>query len=95
MEGEQAVGHGHEGAREAQHAERRANLGRKVLLLAELGAARVAQGVIEGHEVDIPEAYRGQGRVILFSNNPICRWQNHGEFGMVFNSVLNWNDSGT
>jgi hypothetical protein len=44
--------------------------------------------------VDIPEAYRGQGRVILFSNNPIYRWQNHGEFNMIFNSVLNWNDRG-
>jgi hypothetical protein len=44
--------------------------------------------------VDIPEAYRGNGRVILFSNNPIYRWQNHGEFNMIFNSVLNWNDPG-
>ena len=42
--------------------------------------------------VDIPEAYRGKGRVILFSNNPIYRWQNHGEFNMVFNAILNWND---
>ena len=38
------------------------------------------------------EAYRGKGRVILFANNPIYRWQNHGEFNMVFNSILNWND---
>ena len=42
--------------------------------------------------VDVPEAYRGKGRVILFANNPIYRWQNHGEFNMVFNSILNWND---
>jgi hypothetical protein len=28
----------------------------------------------------------------MFSNNPIYRWQNHGEFNMVFNSILNWND---
>jgi hypothetical protein len=42
--------------------------------------------------VDVPMAYKGHGRVILFSNNPIYRWQNHGEFNMVFNSVLNWND---
>jgi hypothetical protein len=40
------------------------------------------------------EGRGGQGRVILFSNNPSYRWQNHGEFGMVFNSVLNWNDRG-
>src|SRR4029079_11069883 len=40
--------------------------------------------------VDGPEAYRGKGRVIMFANNPVYRWQNHGEFNMVFNSILNW-----
>ena len=30
--------------------------------------------------------------MILFANNPIYRWQNHGEFNMVFNTLLNWND---
>jgi len=42
---------------------------------------------------DIPGAHNGKGRVILFANNPIYRWQNHGEFNMVFNSIINWNDS--
>jgi hypothetical protein len=42
--------------------------------------------------VDIPQANNGNGRVIMFANNPIYRWQNHGEFNMVFNSILNWND---
>jgi len=28
----------------------------------------------------------------MFANNPIYRWQNHGEFNMVFNTILNWND---
>ena len=42
--------------------------------------------------VDIPQAYNGNGRVIMFANNPIYRWQNHGEFNMVFNSIINWND---
>ena len=36
--------------------------------------------------------YTGKGRVILFANNPIYRWQNHGEFNMVFNALMNWND---
>jgi hypothetical protein len=27
---------------------------------------------------------------MLFANNPVYRWQNHGEFNMVFNSLLNW-----
>ena len=44
--------------------------------------------------VDVPGGFTGKGRVILFSNNPIYRWQNHGEFNMVFNSLLNWNDMG-
>jgi hypothetical protein len=30
--------------------------------------------------------------VVLFSNNPIYRWQNHAEFNMVFNTMMNWND---
>ncbi|MEO5509249.1 MAG: hypothetical protein ABIS27_01370, partial [Longimicrobiales bacterium] len=42
--------------------------------------------------VDIPNAHNGKGRVLMFANNPIYRWQNHGEFNMVFNSILNWND---
>jgi hypothetical protein len=44
--------------------------------------------------VDVPKAVNGNGRVLLFANNPIYRWQNHGEFNMVFNSILNWNDAG-
>ena len=44
--------------------------------------------------MDIPEAYHGKGRVLMFANNPIYRWQNHGEFNMVFNTLLNWNDLG-
>jgi hypothetical protein len=42
--------------------------------------------------VDVPGGFTGNGRVILFANNPIYRWQNHGEFNMVFNALLNWND---
>jgi len=29
---------------------------------------------------------------MLFAGNPCYRWQNHGEFGMLFNSLLHWND---
>jgi hypothetical protein len=39
--------------------------------------------------VDVPV---GRGRVLLFAGNPCYRWQNHGEFGMLFNAVLHWND---
>lgn len=44
--------------------------------------------------VDLPGAVKGKGRVIMFANNPVYRWQNHGEFGMIFNSIINWNDQG-
>jgi hypothetical protein len=40
----------------------------------------------------VPGGYSGKGRVIMFATNPIYRWQNHGEFNMVFNALLNWND---
>jgi hypothetical protein len=39
--------------------------------------------------VDVPV---GGGRVILFATNPCYRWQNHGEFNMLFNALLNHND---
>ncbi|MDX2029589.1 MAG: M14 family zinc carboxypeptidase [Blastocatellia bacterium] len=39
--------------------------------------------------VDVPT---GRGRVILFATNPCYRWQNHGEFGMLFNSIMHYND---
>ena len=42
--------------------------------------------------IDIPEAYHGKGRVHHVLEQPVYRWQNHGEFNMVFNSIMNWND---
>jgi hypothetical protein len=43
----------------------------------------------------IVEQPSGKGRVILFAGNPCYRWQNFGEFNMLFNTVLNFNDFGT
>ena len=42
----------------------------------------------------IVDAPTGKGRVIMFANNPIYRWQTFGEHGMVFNSLMFWNDMG-
>jgi hypothetical protein len=64
------------------------------------GEAAVLSGLMKGADeirerpfaVDIPGGYSGKGRVVLFANNPIYRWQNHGEFNMVLNALLNWND---
>lgn len=42
--------------------------------------------------VDVP---RGDGHVVLFATNPCYRWQNHGEFAMLFNAILHQNDFDT
>lgn len=34
----------------------------------------------------------GQGRLLLYSTNPVYRWQNHGEFNMLFNALMNYDD---
>jgi len=34
----------------------------------------------------------GNGRVMLFAGNPCYRWQNFGEFNLLFNALLNFND---
>ena len=39
--------------------------------------------------LDVPD---GEGRVILFATNPCYRWQNYGEFNMLFNAVMHYND---
>jgi hypothetical protein len=64
------------------------------------GDGAVLSGLMKGADeirqrpfaIDVPGGFNGKGRVVLFSNNPIYRWQNHGEFNMVFNTLLNWND---
>ncbi len=64
------------------------------------GDESVLSGNMEGADnlkgrafaVDVPNAYNGKGRVIMFANNPVYRWQNHGEFNMVFNAIINWDD---
>jgi hypothetical protein len=33
-----------------------------------------------------------RGRLIMFATNPCYRWQNHGEFQMLFNTILHHND---
>jgi hypothetical protein len=31
----------------------------------------------------------GKGQVVMFATNPIWRWQNLGEFRMIFNTLMN------
>lgn len=63
------------------------------------GDAGVLSGLMRGATeirrraalVDTPV---GRGRVVAFATNPCYRWQNHGEFGLLFNAaVLFWNDT--
>ena len=66
------------------------------------GDANVLSGLMRGADeianrpfaIEVPGGYTGKGRIVLFSNNPIYRWQNHAEFNLVFNALLNWNDMG-
>ena len=37
--------------------------------------------------VDVPV---GDGQVVMFATNPCYRWQNFGEFRMLFNAILNY-----
>jgi hypothetical protein len=40
----------------------------------------------------VVDAPAGNGRVLMFANNPIYRWQTFGEHAMVFNALMFWND---
>ncbi len=70
---------------------------RHVLMRYPGGDQSVLSGLMRGANelrnrpaiVDVPV---GRGRVVLYATNPIYRWQNHGEFNMVFNTLLNYND---
>ncbi|MGE5244876.1 MAG: M14 family zinc carboxypeptidase [Betaproteobacteria bacterium] len=61
------------------------------------GDANVLSGLMKGANeiknrpaiVDVPT---GKGRIILFAGNPCYRWQNYGEFNLLFNTVLNFDD---
>ncbi len=61
------------------------------------GEAGVLSGLMRGadqlrNRPMIVDAPSGKGRVLLFANNPIYRWQTFGEHALVFNTLLFWND---
>ena len=70
---------------------------RQVLMQFPGGDGAVLSGLMRGAIeirnrpaiVDVPV---GRGRVILFATNPCYRWQNHGEFNLLFNVLMNHND---
>jgi hypothetical protein len=69
----------------------------QVLMRFPGGDSSVLSGLMRGANeirgrpavVDVPE---GSGRVVMFATNPCYRWQNIGEFGMLFNAVMHYND---
>jgi hypothetical protein len=69
----------------------------RVLVRFQGGDAGVLSGLMRGadqvrNRPAVVDAPVGKGRVILFANNPIYRWQTFGEHGMVFNGLLFYND---
>jgi len=63
------------------------------------GQAGVLSGLMNGADQirDRPAIVNqevGRGRLLMFTTNPVYRWQNHGEFNMVFNALLNFDDLG-
>jgi Zinc carboxypeptidase len=61
------------------------------------GDEHVLSGLMRGaneirNRAAIVDQASGKGRIIMFAGNPCYRWQNFGEFNMLFNTVLNFND---
>ena len=59
--------------------------------------AAVLSGLMKGaaetrNRPAIAEIQSGNGRVVMFATNPCFRYQNLGEFNMLFNAVLHYND---
>jgi hypothetical protein len=61
------------------------------------GDEHVLSGLMRGaneirNRAAIVDQGSAKGRVILFAGNPCYRWQNFGEFNLLFNALLNYND---
>jgi hypothetical protein len=72
--------------------------GSQVLMRFPGGDKSVLSGLMKGaneirNRPAIVEVPVGRGRVLMFSTNPCYRWQNFGEFNMLFNALMNFNDS--
>jgi len=71
----------------------------RVLMEFPGGKASVLSGLMKGAEqirnqpaiINMPE---GKGRVLMFATNPVWRWQNLGEYRMLYNAMFNWKELG-
>lgn len=64
------------------------------------GDAAVLSGLMRNaNEVrNVPailEVPSGTGRIVMFATDPCFRWQNLGEFNLLFNAILHFNDTRT
>jgi hypothetical protein len=63
------------------------------------GAKNVLSGLMNGadeakNHPAIVEEPVGQGRIVMFATNPVYRWQNFGEFRMLYNAIFNYQQLG-
>ncbi len=68
---------------------------KQILMQFPGGDENVLSGLMKGaneikNKPAIVDVRVGQGRVLLFATNPCYRWQNLGEFRMLFNAILNY-----
>jgi hypothetical protein len=59
------------------------------------GAKNVLSGLMNGPDETknrpaLIEEPVGQGRIVMFATNPVYRWQNFGEFRMLYNAIFNY-----
>ncbi len=71
----------------------------QVLMQFPGGDASVLSGLMRGaaeirNRPAVVEVPLGKGQLIIFATNPCYRWENLGEFNMLFNTILHWNDLG-
>jgi hypothetical protein len=61
------------------------------------GAKSVLSGLMSGadeikHRPAIVALASGAGQIVMFATNPIYRWQNFGEYRMLYNALFNYKD---
>ena len=59
------------------------------------GKKNVLSGLMNGadgikHRPAIIDMPVGQGQVLMFATNPIYRWQNFGEYRMLYNALFSY-----
>ena len=70
---------------------------KQILMQYESNEKSVLSGLMKGFaeirgRPAIVEVPSGSGRVLMFATNPCYRWQNLGEFNMLANAILHFND---